>query len=35
VEINGSRVGEVVFPGAGLAEILVHVGKVWRRMKVH
>ncbi|HVW83027.1 MAG TPA: tyrosine--tRNA ligase [Bryobacteraceae bacterium] len=32
VEINGVRVTELVYSAAGLGEILVHVGKVWRRV---
>jgi tyrosyl-tRNA synthetase len=32
VEINGVRVTELVYPAAGLAEILVQVGKGWRRV---
>ena len=32
VEINGVRVTELVHPVAGLSEILVQVGKNWRRV---
>ena len=34
VEINGARVTEVAFSTAGLSEILLHVGKQWRRVKL-
>jgi tyrosyl-tRNA synthetase len=34
VEINGVRVTDLVFSTAGLTEILVHVGKNWRRVKL-
>ncbi len=34
VEINGSKVTDVVFATAGLSELLVHVGKQWRRVKL-
>jgi tyrosyl-tRNA synthetase len=34
VEINGSKVIDVAFPTAGLSEILVHVGKQWRRVRL-
>jgi len=34
VEINGVRVTEVAYSTAGLSEILVHVGKKWRRVKL-
>jgi len=34
VEINGVRVTEVAYSTAGLSEILVHVGKNWRRVKL-
>ncbi len=34
VEINGVRVSELIFPTAGLTELLVHVGKNWRRVRL-
>ncbi len=34
VEINGSKVIDVAFPTAGLSEMLVHVGKQWRRVRL-
>jgi tyrosyl-tRNA synthetase len=34
VEINGVRVTELAFSTAGLSEILLHVGKNWRRVKL-
>jgi tyrosyl-tRNA synthetase len=32
VEINGTRVTDLVYPTAGLAEMLIQVGKQWRRV---
>jgi len=32
VEINGMRVTDLVYPTAGLAEMLIQVGKQWRRV---
>jgi tyrosyl-tRNA synthetase len=32
VEINGLRVTELIYPSAGLAELLIQVGKNWRRV---
>ncbi len=34
VEINGAKVVDLAFSTAGLSEILVHVGKQWRRVKL-
>jgi tyrosyl-tRNA synthetase len=34
VEINGVRVNELVYPVAGLGELLVQVGKNWRRVSL-
>jgi tyrosyl-tRNA synthetase len=34
VEINGTRVTDLVFSAAGLSEVLVRVGKNWRRVKL-
>lgn len=32
IEINGQKVSELVYPVAGLSELLVQVGKNWRRV---
>jgi tyrosyl-tRNA synthetase len=32
VEINGTRVTDLVYPTAGIAEMLIQVGKQWRRV---
>ncbi len=34
VEINGSKVTDLVFSTAGLSEVLVHIGKQYRRVKL-
>jgi tyrosyl-tRNA synthetase len=34
VEINGTRVTDLVYATAGTAEAVVHVGKQWRRVKL-
>lgn len=35
VEINGQRIADLVYPTAGLSELLVQAGKQWRRVKVN
>ncbi|MDE3198307.1 MAG: tyrosine--tRNA ligase, partial [Acidobacteriota bacterium] len=32
VEINGTRVTDLVFPVAGLNELVIQVGRHWRRV---
>jgi hypothetical protein len=32
IEINGVRVTDLVYPVTGLSEILIQVGKNWRRV---
>jgi len=34
IEINGTRVTDLVYPTAGLAEMLIQVGKQWRRVNL-
>jgi tyrosyl-tRNA synthetase len=34
VEINGQKIADLVYPVAGLSEILIHAGKLWRRVKL-